>query len=76
MRRYGRLVGGGYVSRESYKQAATEATALKATVQPNKAAVESGYPGSLDSAYQRPCGRSPCEQGQYSHHGRHACGDH
>lgn len=41
MRRYGKLVGGGYVSREAYEQTATEAAALKATVQSDKAAVES-----------------------------------
>ena len=40
MRRYGKLVGGGYVSREAYEQTATEAAALKATVQSDKAAVE------------------------------------
>lgn len=41
MRRYGKLVGGGYVSREAYEQTATQAAALKATVQSDKAAVES-----------------------------------
>lgn len=48
MRRYGRLVGGGYVSREAYEQTATEAAALRATVQSDKAAVESA---ALDLAY-------------------------
>lgn len=48
MRRYGKLVGGGYVSREAYEQIATEAAALKATVQSDKAAVESA---ALDLAY-------------------------
>lgn len=40
MRRYGKLVGEGYVSREAYEQAATDAAALRATVQADKAAVE------------------------------------
>lgn len=40
MRRYGKLVGEGYVSRESYEQAATDAAALRATVQADKGAVE------------------------------------
>ena len=48
--RYGKLVGGGYVSRESYEQTATEAAALKATVQSDKAAVESA---ELDLSYCR-----------------------
>lgn len=48
MRRYGKLVGGGYVSREAYEQTATEAAALKATVQSDKAAVESA---ALDLSY-------------------------
>lgn len=48
VRRYGRLVGGGYVSREAYEQTATEAAALKATVQSDKAAVESA---ALDLSY-------------------------
>ena len=48
MRRYGTLVGGGYVSREAYEQTATEAAALKATVQSDKAAVESA---ALDLSY-------------------------
>lgn len=46
--RYGKLVGGGYVSRESYEQTATDAEALRATVQSDKAAVESA---ALDLAY-------------------------
>ena len=50
MRRYGKLVGGGYVSREAYEQTATEAAALKATVQSDKAAVESA---ALDLSYSR-----------------------
>lgn len=48
MRRYGKLVGGGYVSREAYDQTATEAAALKATVQSDKAVVESA---ALDLSY-------------------------
>ena len=40
-RRYGKLVGGGYVSREAYEQTATDAAALRATVQADRAAVES-----------------------------------
>lgn len=40
MRRYGKLVNGGYVSREAYEQAATEAAALTATLQAEQAAVE------------------------------------
>ncbi|MDR0816795.1 MAG: efflux RND transporter periplasmic adaptor subunit [Desulfovibrio sp.] len=48
MRRYGKLVGGGYVSREAYDQTATEAAALKATVQSDKATVESA---ALDLSY-------------------------
>lgn len=47
-RRYGKLVGGGYVSREAYEQTATDAAALRATVQADKAAVESA---ALDLAY-------------------------
>ena len=35
--RYGKLVGNGYVSREAYEQTATEAAALRATVQADKA---------------------------------------
>ena len=41
MRRYRKLVGGGYVSREAFEQTATEAAALRATVQSDRAAVES-----------------------------------
>lgn len=48
MARYGKLVGGGYVSREAYEQTATQAAALRATVQSDKAAVESA---ALDLAY-------------------------
>lgn len=40
MRRYAKLVGEGYVSRESYEQAATDAAALRATVQADRGAVE------------------------------------
>lgn len=40
MRRYAKLVGEGYVSRESYEQAATDAASLRATVQADRAAVE------------------------------------
>ena len=46
--RYSKLVGGGYVSRESYEQMATDAEALRATVQSDQAAVESA---ALDLAY-------------------------
>lgn len=48
MARYGKLVGGGYVSREAYEQTATQAAALRATVQSDKAAEESA---ALDLAY-------------------------
>lgn len=48
MTRYGKLVGGGYVSREAYEQTATQAAALRATVQSDKAAEESAV---LDLAY-------------------------
>ena len=48
MARYGKLVGGGYVSREAYEQTATQAAALRATVQSDKASVESA---ALDLAY-------------------------
>lgn len=48
MARYGKLVGGGYVSREAYEQTATQAAALRATVQSDKAAVESA---ALDLSY-------------------------
>lgn len=47
-RRYGKLVDGGYVSREAYEQTATDAAALRATVQADRAAVESA---ALDLAY-------------------------
>lgn len=46
--RYGKLVGNGYVSREAYEQTATEAAALRATVQADMAAVESA---ALDLSY-------------------------
>lgn len=39
--RYGKLVGQGYVSKEAYQQMATDAAALVATVQSDRAAVES-----------------------------------
>ncbi|MDD4702036.1 MAG: efflux RND transporter periplasmic adaptor subunit [Desulfovibrio sp.] len=48
MARYGKLVGGGYVSREAYEQTSTHAAALRATVQSDKAAEESA---ALDLAY-------------------------
>ena len=41
-------MGNGYVSREAYEQTATEAAALRATVQADKAAVESA---ALDLSY-------------------------
>lgn len=41
MRRYAELVKNGYVSREAYEAAATEAAALKGTVQSDAAAVDS-----------------------------------
>ncbi len=41
MRRYAELVKNGYVSREAYEAASTEAAALKGTVQSDAAAVES-----------------------------------
>lgn len=47
-RRYQRLVGNGYVSREAYDQTTTDAAALKATVMADRAAVESA---ALDLAY-------------------------
>lgn len=46
--RYGKLVGSGYVSREAYERTATDAAALRATVQADKAAVESA---ALDLSY-------------------------
>lgn len=48
MRRYSKLVGGGYVSRDAYEKTATDAAALRATVQADKAAAESA---ALDLAY-------------------------
>lgn len=47
-RRYGQLVGNGYVSREAFEQAATDAAALRATVQADRAAVDMA---ALDLAY-------------------------
>jgi len=41
MKRYGTLVSGGYVSREAYDKAVTDAAALRATVRADEAAVES-----------------------------------
>lgn len=46
--RFGKLVGNGYVSQEAFEQTATEAAALRATVQADRAAVESA---ALDLAY-------------------------
>jgi multidrug efflux system membrane fusion protein len=48
MRRYSRLAGGGYVSREAYDKTVTEVASLRATVQADKAAVESA---ELDLSY-------------------------
>ncbi len=48
MKRYGRLVGDGYISREAYDKAATDALALRATVRSDEAAVESA---ALQVAY-------------------------
>lgn len=39
-RRFGKLVSNGYVSREAYQQTATDASALRATVQADQAALE------------------------------------
>lgn len=47
-RRFGKLVGPGYVSRDAFEQTATDAAALRATVQADKAAVESA---ALDLSY-------------------------
>jgi multidrug efflux system membrane fusion protein len=41
MKRYGKLVSEGYVSRESYDKAVTDAAALRATVRADEAVVES-----------------------------------
>ena len=41
MKRYGKLVSEGYVSREAYDKAVTDAAALRATVRADEAAVES-----------------------------------
>ena len=48
MRRYGRLVGNGYVSQETYDKAATDVAVLKAAVRADEAALESGL---LDLSY-------------------------
>lgn len=47
-KRFGRLVSNGYVSRDAYEQASTDAEALRATVLSDKAAAESA---ELDLAY-------------------------
>lgn len=47
-KRFARLVGPGYVSRDAYEQTATDAAALRATVQSDRAAVESA---ALDLSY-------------------------
>lgn len=47
-RRFGKLVSNGYVSREAYQQTATDAAALAATVQADRAAVENA---ALDLEY-------------------------
>lgn len=47
-RRYGQLVGEGYVSREAFEQTATDAAALRATVRADAAAVDVA---ALDLAY-------------------------
>lgn len=39
-RRYGQLVGSGYVSREAFEQTATDASALRATARADRAAVD------------------------------------
>ncbi len=46
--RFAKLVDGGFVSREAYEQAATDAAALRASLAADKAAVESA---ALDLAY-------------------------
>lgn len=48
MRRYSQLAGGGYVSREAYDKTVTDVAALRATVQADKASVESA---ELDLSY-------------------------
>ncbi|MDR2574569.1 MAG: efflux RND transporter periplasmic adaptor subunit [Desulfovibrio sp.] len=48
MRRYSQLAGGGYVSREAYDKTVTDVASLGATVQADKAAVESA---ELDLSY-------------------------
>ncbi|MDR2745247.1 MAG: efflux RND transporter periplasmic adaptor subunit, partial [Desulfovibrio sp.] len=48
MRRYSQLAGGGYVSREAYDKTVTDVAALGATVQADKASVESA---ELDLSY-------------------------
>lgn len=47
-RRFEKLVGSGYVSREAFEQTVTDAAALRATVQSDRAAVESA---ALDLSY-------------------------
>lgn len=47
-RRFGRLVNNGYVSKEAYDQAVTDANMLKAIVEADKAALESA---NLDISY-------------------------
>lgn len=48
MRRYGKLVGNGYVSRETFDQAATDVAVLQSTVRAAEASLESGL---LDLSY-------------------------
>lgn len=47
-KRYGKLVGDGYISREAYDQSNTDAAALRATISADKAAAESA---ALQLAY-------------------------
>lgn len=47
-RRYGKLLGSGYVSRESFEQAATNAATMKAAVQADRALMQSA---ALDLEY-------------------------
>lgn len=46
--RYGKLAGSGFVSKEAFEQTATDAATLRATVQADRAAVESA---ALDLSY-------------------------
>lgn len=48
MKRYGKLVAEGYISREAYDQATTDAAALRATISADKAAAENA---ALQVAY-------------------------